>query len=184
MSDVFAETDVTVVVSVEPVEVPVVTAAAVGPAGPPGLGGDANLKVDKNSVLAATDQLLASKLPAGAQPSFKITGDGKIAWGGGFGGAVAPDTFLHRGPSSGQLQTDGSFIANVIVTQWTGPAQIQITILDGNKPMIAMGPAADAKIYRSAASEITISFSIGDRALVLGAPDSAGVGFRAVRVAN
>jgi hypothetical protein len=150
---VFVDTEVAISVSVEPVDVPVVLAGNVGPTGPAGINSvDASLKVDKDSALAPTDRLVSVVSSAfSSLKTFRISGDGKIQWGYDlpFGDL---DTNLYR-ESNSRLKTDGSFLANQLITRPGLADQMLVSTLSG-KPCVFFGSASDTRLYRSAANAL------------------------------
>jgi hypothetical protein len=111
---------------------------------------DLSLKVDRDAVEAATNRLVQVKLLAGdTQPAFKITGDGKLAWGQG--GTTALDTAIYRS-SANVLVTDGSLRAKSNIYAQLGVAN-QVGIGDtGVGPGVLFGSAADTSLYRQSAN--------------------------------
>lgn len=165
-------------------------------------------KVDRDAVEAATNRLVAVKLAAGdTQPAFRINGDGKQSWGPG--GTTPPDTFLYRSAGT-VLKTDGVMVAAGTMMAKQGAAS-QVWFGDrgpSGEAGIAFGSSSDALIYRSNTNELTVSpfrtsalvfvsggppsastltlyvTDIGARVVIAGPVDSAGTGYRTLRIAN
>lgn len=124
---------------------------------------DQNNKVDKDSVVLAASRLVQNMLVGGdANPSFIVTGDGKIRWGAG--GTFSTDTTLYRA-SGGKLRTDGNM-------EIGGQLDVgDIVYVRG------FGVGTGSGLY--------LGFSIGGlRQVTAGAPDSAGTGRRLLYVNN
>lgn len=107
---------------------------------------------------------------------------------------LSGDTNLYR-LTAGYLATDGGLAAKDLFA-WYGLAQqVYLGSIGGNAGAY-FGNANDASLYRAAANTLetpgTLNVGalgvnvpgVGGRAVVFGAPDSGGAGFRSMRVAN
>jgi hypothetical protein len=118
------------------------TAAAGTP--PPAPPVDISGKVDRDAVELATARLVGVKLAAGdTQRSFRIAGDGTLAWGQG--GTTAPDVNLYRA-TDGNLKTDSGIRAVNVATNQGSTANQLLLHQDGH---IYFGSGADTTMYRT-----------------------------------
>jgi hypothetical protein len=151
---------------------------------------DQNNKVDKDSVVVAATRLVQNRLLAGdANPAFRIMGDGTINWGAG--GDSFPATNLYRAAAT-TLQTDAQLIVGGALT-----AQSGIVVMPGSQQVnvgslkISFGSLGDTFLTRGAAGVLRCNgdleinpAGVGNRKLLVGAPDSGGAGLRSVTVVN
>jgi hypothetical protein len=98
---------------------------------------------------ATNEWLIAGFVGAESDPRFLVDVQGEIAWGDGSG---AGDTNLYRN-SSGELKTDGNFIAGGTIDANAGTVNKVTLGWDGstNAPEILFGSANDTNLYRDSA---------------------------------